>query len=155
MKKKQLRKSDIRKLSDEISEKFGISGLFSKDDNIELASDEYDIIMINNEPSFFYLDGELLPTLKFCQKNDVLKKVVVDMGAVRFVTGGADIMRPGVVMADENIAEKEAVVVVDENNKVPLAICAAMFSGSEIMEKDSGKVLKNIHYVGDKLWELS
>ncbi len=73
------------------------------------------------------------------------------MGAVKFVVNGADIMRPGIVeIADVN--EGEYVVIVDENNRKALAVGIALYSGEEMKQKDGGKVIKNIHYVGDELW---
>ena len=77
------------------------------------------------------------------------------MGAVRFVINGADIMRPGITSFDEGIQKNDFVVVVDETHNKPLAVCVSLFSSEELLGVDSGKVLKNIHYVGDKLWNLS
>jgi PUA domain protein len=80
--------------------------------------------------------------------------VIVDMGAVRFVTGGADVMRPGIVEIDEAISKGEYVVVKDERNRMPLAICIANHPGAEMRSMEKGKVLVNIHYVGDELWNI-
>ena len=116
--------------------------------------DKYKIILINRKPSFFYHDGQAVPTLKFLQVNDVLKKITVDMGAVKFVVNGADIMRPGIVEIEEGIAKDEFVAVIDKNNKKPLAVGIALFDAEEIRKMSSGKVIKNIHYVGDELWKM-
>ncbi len=123
-----------------------------KKDQVEKIDDR--VILINKQPSFFYYEGTLLPTLKFLQEHDVLKKVVVDMGAVKFVIKGADIMRPGIVDIDATIEKNECVAVLDENNKKPLAICKALYGGKEMQTLEKGKVLQNIHYIGDELWSL-
>lgn len=76
------------------------------------------------------------------------------MGAIKFVTSGADIMRPGIVELEEGISKDEIICIIDENNKKPLAIGITLMSGEEIQQATSGKVIKNLHYVGDRLWNL-
>ncbi len=116
------------------------------------AIDEH-VVYVNNEPCFFYHEQQLYPTLKYLMKNPILKKITVDMGAVKFVINGADIMRPGIVAIDENIEKNEAVIIIDQNNKKPLAIGIALIPSKEMQEVSSGKVIKNIHYVGDEIWK--
>lgn len=83
-----------------------------------------------------------------------MREVVVDMGAVPHVARGADIMAPGVVSADEDIEPGSPIVVVDERHKKPLAVGLAVVSGRE-MKGPRGKVVKNLHHVGDKIWDLA
>ena len=54
------------------------------------------IIMRNNEALFFIHEDKLIPTLILLLKDIFIPKVTVDMGAVRFVINGADVMRPGI-----------------------------------------------------------
>ena len=82
------------------------------------------------------------------------KVVVVDMGAVRFVTKGADIMSPGIVDADESIVPDDIVIIVEETHNKPLAIGISLISGPEMVENTEGKAIKSIHYVGDSIWNL-
>ena len=77
------------------------------------------------------------------------------MGAVGFVTKGADIMAPGIIDADVNIQENDHVWICDEKHRKPLAVGIALMTGEEMKSKNTGKAIKNIHYVGDKLWNLS
>ena len=80
--------------------------------------------------------------------------VTVDMGAVKFVCNGADVMAPGIVDADQTISEGDLVWIRDERNKQPLAIGQALISGAEMIESRSGKAIKTLHFVGDKIWKL-
>jgi PUA domain protein len=82
-----------------------------------------------------------------------LKEVVVDMGAVGPVCRGADVMAPGVVRADSEIRIGELVVVTDERHRKPLAVGEALVPG-ERMSGREGRVVKNLHHVGDKFWKL-
>ena len=147
MKRTRLKSKEVtRELAD-------FSIILSKKDQVEKCdTGDVEFIAVNKVPSFFYHDGKLLPTLKYLLEHDVLKRVTVDMGAVRFVVNGADIMRPGVVGVAEGVVEGEYVVIVDENNMKPLAVGQALLSSSEMQNQSSGKSVKNVHYVGDSLW---
>ncbi len=148
MKRTQLRSKDLNK---EL-ERYKIE--ISKKDQAELVEDKYKIILISKKPSFFYYDNKLVPMLKFLQENNVLKKITVDMGAVKFVVNGADIMRPGIVEIEDGIMKNDFVAVVDVNNKKPLAVGIALYDAYEMKGMKNGKAVKNIHYVGDELWKI-
>lgn len=144
-------KKDIKDLNNTIEKSFGTSEFFGKKDKIELIDKK--IVTKEDTPMFFYLDGNLVPTLHLLLKESILKKVVVDMGAIRFVVKGADIMRPGITEIDLEIKEGEYIVIVDETHGKPLAVGKAKHDGKTMQELDSGKVIKNLHYVGDEIWE--
>lgn len=124
----------------------------SKKDLVELVDDKF--MFINKEIAFFKFGDKWVPTLKYLQKNDLLKKITVDMGAVKFVVNGADVMRPGIVEIEE-FNKEDFIVIIDENNKKPLSVGIALFDSAEMRGVSSGKVIKNIHYVGDDIWKLS
>jgi len=145
--RKTLRKKDIKALLSEV-EKYN----FSKKDNYVV---EDDILLINNKPMFFYYEKRIVPMLKLVLMKNFLKKITVDMGAVKFVVNGADIMRPGITAIEDGIQKDDIIVIIDETHNKPLAIGIALYSSSEMKKMDCGKVVKNIHYVGDRLWDFS
>ncbi|MBT5022316.1 RNA-binding protein [Candidatus Woesearchaeota archaeon] len=149
MKKQQLSNRDVKNIIKVLKEDFNIEGLISKKDKSELIDDK--TIMINDKPYFFYYNKRLIPTLRLLLTNNFLPKVVIDMPAIKFITGGADVMRPGIKEVDEFQKEK-IVSIVDENHKKPLAIGIASFSSEEIKFMKSGNVIQNIHQVGDEIW---
>jgi PUA domain protein len=103
-----------------------------------------------------WIDGEPFPTLKGALELDIKTRyVVVDMGAVKFVIKGADIMSPGITDADPNIKEGDLVVIVEETHNKPLATGRSLISGPEMVENKEGKAVKTIHHIGDKLWDLT
>lgn len=81
------------------------------------------------------------------------RAVTVDMGAVRFVANGADIMAPGIVAADPALQPGDWCWVKDEKNGQPLAIGKCIVAGVA-MVRGKGKAVKSIHYLGDKIWTL-
>ena len=80
--------------------------------------------------------------------------MVVDFGAVRYVTNGADIMRPGITKIDPLIKKGDIVAIKEETKSRALAIGKAMFDALEMKNKSSGKVIKNIHTIQDNVWEF-
>ena len=153
--RKQLSKSDIKKINQEIEEIYAIADFFEKKAKVELVKDEYEIITLDNEPCFFYLGGQIIPTLKLLLKNNFLKKVTIDMGAVKFIASGADLMRPGITEIEDGINKDDFIAIIDVNNKKPIAIGQALLDSEEMRATETGKVIKNIHYVSDKLWKLA
>ena len=152
---KQLSKSEISVLNEKINTQFNRLNFFNKKDKIvSLKAADKVLIVKDKSPLFFYEKEQLVPTLKLLLQQPLLKKITVDRGAVKFVTNGADIMRPGITKIDDNIKKEEFVVVVDETHEKPLAICQTLFDGEEIKSIKSGKVLKNLHHITDKLWKI-
>ena len=95
------------------------------------------------------------PTLKGALKADIKSKyVVVDMGAVKFMTKGANVMSPGITDADPSIQEGDLVIIIDENHRKPLAIGRSLISGLEMVKNTEGKAVKTLHYIGDDIWNL-
>jgi PUA domain protein len=74
------------------------------------------------------------------------------MGAVKYVSNGADIMAPGIVDADKEIVVDDLVWIRDEKNLQPLAIGRALMTGIEMIQNNKDKAVKSLHYVNDKLW---
>ena len=153
MKIKTLSKSDIKKLNNQLNELYNIEPL-SKKDKVQLVEANVKYFKINNEILFFYYDDLVVPTLKNLLKQNFLKKITVDMGAVKFVCSGADIMRPGITDVEDNIKENEIISIIDEKNKQPLAIGTVLFNTEDLRKQEKGKSIKNIHYAGDEIWKL-
>ncbi len=145
--KRAMNNKEVKEILFELQNRFNLS--FTKKDHFD--KDE-NIILINNEPAFFYYETKLIPTLKIILKSNFLKKITVDMGAVKFVVSGADIMRPGITKIDEGIQKEEIVSIIDMTHSKPLAIGLVLFSAEEIKNMTTGKVIKNLHWVGDKIW---
>jgi PUA-domain protein len=151
--KKQLSKSDVERINQEIEQQLGIKDFFGKKDQMMLADADHKLFVLkDNLPCFFYQEGKIIPTLKLLLQRLFLKQVVVDMGAVKFVSSGADVMRPGIVEFDPLIMKEELVVVVDQQHKKPLCVAKSLFSAEELAGMKQGKVLRSVHHVGDEVW---
>ncbi len=114
-----------------------------------------DVLIINNEILFILIENipylTIRGVLKYKPKN---RYVTVDMGAVRFISNGADVMSPGIVDADNNIKPDDIVWIRDEKHHQPLAIGKALMSGIEMINNTKDKAIISLHYVNDKLWNV-
>jgi PUA-domain protein len=154
-KRGRMREKEIRTLSDELSEMLGVV-VFTTKDTVDLAdSSEFKLIFVNNEIlGLLIKERPFLSVRGFLKYQATKRYVTVDMGAVPFVTKGADVMGPGIVDADPAIAPGDLVWIKDIKNGRPLAIGEALISGEQMRTKAPGKAIKSIHYVADKLWKV-
>ncbi len=132
----------------------------SKLDEVQLEAGELDdgtnILLADGDILFFETDGQLFPSLHALLKEIIrIPTVTVDMGAVRFVVNGADIMRPGITKVDDGISKGSVVAIVDETHGKPLAVGISKMSSEELKEASKGKVIQSVHHVNDDLWNFS
>lgn len=153
-KRKRMRSKEVKALADELEALFGVP-LFSEADGVDLAeSSDYQLIFVKSDILGLIYDGKPFLTIRGILKYRPQKRsVTVDMGAVPFVTNGADVMGPGILDADPDIAEGDMVWIKDAKNGAPLAIGVALRSAQDLASKQPGKAIKTIHFVGDKLWK--
>jgi PUA domain protein len=78
--------------------------------------------------------------------------VMVDMGAVKFMCNGANVMRPGIRSFGE-FEKGQIVCIIEESQKKSLAVGRALVSSQEMSEMSKGIVVENLHYISDKYWE--
>jgi len=112
------------------------------------------LLIVDGSPLILEVGGFTVPTLVFREALDGLSTVVVDMGAVPHICRGADVMAPGVRSVEGSFEEGEVVQVVDERYRKALSVGAALTSSSEASRLGRGKVVKNLHYVGDPVWRI-
>jgi len=154
-----MKSSQVKALKKRVKEELGEEfASLLKGKRYEICTTDTDIRLILADGSPIFLEKKILfPTLKAFLDTDcrtLTRHVTVDMGAVPYVTNGADIMRPGIVEMDESIEKGDFVVITEERHGKPLAIGEAVYSGRETMKMNQGKVVLTIHYVGDKMWNL-
>ena len=142
----------------EIKKELGnFQDIIPKKSQVELVKieDYPDILLIDGKPLLMQIDGKTIPTLHAMINEDIQEKyATVDMGAINFVIKGADIMSPGIVDADETIEPGDTIVIIEETHHKPLAIGISLITGKEMVDNNKGKAIKNLHYIGDSIWEL-
>ncbi|MHA1265124.1 MAG: RNA-binding protein [Candidatus Helarchaeota archaeon] len=153
-----LKSGEIKKLQQKLQQVYPDLGtLFSKNNRVEtgILEDGTTIYLINGQLSFFTKDTYLVVFLRLLLQNLIaLPEVIIDMGAVPYIARGADVMTPGIVTLSESIKKDDFVSVIDEKHHKPLAIGIALKPASDISQVKKGKAIKNLHYVGDKMWDF-
>lgn len=151
-----LRSKDAKKLLLTISKNLpiNIEKIIESKIRIELLEIEIaEIFIFNGRPLIARSDGHIFPTLFFKEVFGIIPNLVIDMGAVPFICKGADLMAPGVLSIKEQFNQNDLLLIIDEHHGKPLAIGVSLFDSEEMKKLNRGKVVKNLHYVGDKLWD--
>lgn len=155
MRRRFLSKSEIREVTSIIDERFKLKISLdrkSKWEVVQLSKDEH-VYIADGKPVIINVSGMLIPSLRLLSEGLIeLPKVIVDLGAVKHIINGADVMAPGIVKVQGDFSIDDLVAVVDEKHEKPLCIGVALVSSSELAVTPKGKVVKNLHHVGDKIW---
>ena len=152
-----LKEKEARRLLADFSQKLKVETepLFGPKPHIEQAEIQgNEIFIVNGKPLIARYNETLFPTLTFEGIFPLLPKIVVDMGAVPHICNGAHVMAPGIVRIEGDFQEKGFLVILDERHEKPLAIGVALLDSQAAKTLKHGKVAKNVHFVGDKLWNL-
>ena len=154
-----LRSDAIAEIRDGIDRELGVEVDADSFEKVELTEGDWNVVLVDGTPFVLYVedDGDEKPFLTVRGANEyppTRRIVTVDAGAIQFVSNGADVMRPGIVEADEVIEAGDLVVINEESHGKTLAIGRALVDGPE-MVGDEGRVVESIHHVGDDLYELT
>ena len=133
------------KLNQEIPKIKNLKSHYINSDSQILIGDNLKILQLKDEFIPFLSDTELLKGFP---------NVTVDMGAVKFMCNGANVMRPGIKNYSE-FSKDDIVCIVEESQHKFLAVGKSLVNSSEMEEMTKGEVIKNLHYISDNFWEIS
>ena len=151
MKSNLISKSETVTLLKTVSEKWNME--FPKIKNLKVHQILEDAQIITGEGiKILKIKEDYLPFLSETKMLERFPSVMVDMGAVKFMCKGANVMRPGIKKFTE-FEKEQLVCIVEESQHKFLAVGKAMVSSSELENMEKGEVIKNIHYISDKFWE--
>jgi len=152
--KKREQKAELERLENDLGSTIGLDAKAQLESGV--LDDGSRILLLDGDIVFFESEGRLIPTLRSLLGGMVrIPQVTVDMGAVKFVVNGADIMRPGITQVDDAVKENGIVAIVDERHGKPLAVGISRMSAMDIRAASSGKVVKSVHHINDELWDFS
>ena len=95
---------------------------------------------------------DIMPFLDDTTMLEKFPNVMVDMGAVKFICKGANVMRPGITKFSDFDVD-DIVCVIEESHHKFLAVGKAKMSSKQINEIAKGEAIKNLHYISDEFWE--
>ena len=151
MKTNLISKSETSILLKTVSEKWGIE--FPKMKNVKVHQILDDAQIITGVGlKILKVDEDYLPFLSETKMLEKFPTVTVDMGAVKFMCKGANLMRPGIKKFTE--FEKDQIVcIVEESQHKFLAVGKSLVSSSELETMEKGEIINNMHYISDRFWE--
>jgi len=152
-----LKTKEVKSILSEASEKLKVdfNRIFKRKVDMELVETDFaEIFLVNGKPLFVRIEEKILPTLVFDELSALTPKVVVDLGAVPHVCSGANVMAPGIVRFEGEFKKSDLVFVVDEKHGKTIAIGEAAYDFDAAKKATRGIVVKNIHFVGDKIWNF-
>lgn len=153
-----LRSDAIGAIQEGIEAELGVTVDADSFEKVEFDDSDWNVVLVDGDPLVLYVDEEEQePFLTVRGANEyppTTRIVTVDAGAIQFVSNGADVMRPGIVEADDVIEEGDLVVINEEGHGKFLAIGRALTDGSDMVGED-GRVVESIHHVGDDLYEMT
>ncbi|NNM02297.1 MAG: RNA-binding protein [Nitrosopumilus sp.] len=151
MKSNLISKSETASLLKTVSEKWDME--FPKIKNLKVHQILDDAQIITGDGiKILKVNEDYLPFLSETKMLERFPSVMVDMGAVKFMCKGANVMRPGIKKFTE-FEKDQLVCIIEESQHKFLAVGKAMVSSSELEKMEKGEVIKNIHYISDKFWE--
>ena len=152
-KRRRLRQKEVTQLAAELDATLGTK-TFSEGDVVDVAEGPgYEAVFSGGKALALVVGKESFLTVRGLLKFGAMKRyVTVDMGAVKFVYNGADVMGPGIVESDPDIKPGDLVWIRDIKNRQPLAVGRAVVDAATMARKEKGKAVESIHHVGDKLW---
>jgi PUA domain protein len=151
LKSNLISKSETTALLKTVSERWGIELPKMKNVKVHQILDDAQIIT-GKGIKILKVEDDYLPFLSETEMLEKFPAVTVDMGAVKFMCKGANLMRPGIKEFTEFEKDK-LVCIVEESQHKFLAVGKSMVSSSELENMNKGEVIKNIHYISDKFWE--
>ena len=153
-----LKSKQAKQLLNEISGRLNVNveDFFGAKANVEIVESSIgDVYLVNDKPLFFKIEKKVLPTLLFQGFVSQAPKVVVDMGAIPYICNGADVMAPGIVRVEGEFGTEDLVLIVDEKHGKPLAVGETLHDSESVRDAKQGAVIKNVHFVSDKIWNLA
>jgi len=152
LKSNLISKSETASVLKEISEQWDMEFPKIKNLKVHEISPEAQII-VGNGIKILKINDEYVPFLSEIQMLEKFPHVMVDMGAVKFMCKGANVMRPGIKKHSE-FQKNNVVCVIEETHHKFLAVGKTLVSSEEMKTMEKGEVIKNLHYVSDKFWEI-
>ena len=152
-----LKTKESEALLNEVSEKLKVNleQIFRAKVNVELIRTEFaEIYLIKGKPSFVKAGENIFPTLVFNEFCASSPKVVVNMGAVPHICNGANIMAPGITRFEGEFQKDDFVLVVDEKHGKTIAVGEILYDADAAKKVTHGIVVRNVHFVGDKIWNF-
>jgi len=151
LKSNLISKSETAALLKIVSERWGIKFPKIKNVKVHQIQDDAQIITANGM-KILKVEDDYLPFLSETETLQKFPSVTVDVGAIKFMCKGANLMRPGILKFSDFEKDK-LVCIAEESHGKFIAIGKSVVSSTDLEGMEKGEVIKNIHYISDRFWE--
>ncbi|MCI2414237.1 MAG: RNA-binding protein [Candidatus Aramenus sp.] len=145
-----LSQKELKSFKSLVKQKYSVE---IESDNVEVGREKKQVYyFIDGKLSFF--SEELVPTL--CWVMDAkanLPFVVVDEGAVKALSRGADLFAPGIVSYNCECKPND-IILARITTGMPVAVMKVLISKEEAVTTKRGKFAQNLHWIGDDIWKI-
>lgn len=144
-----------------LEESGAIDVILPKKEQMQVAKcqNHIQVAVMRGVPLFFCeRDGPWFPTLRLLhQWPDMMPKLRADVGAIKFVLSGANIMCPGLTSPGATIHDEVdegcPVAIYAEGKEHAMAVGITKMSTADIKSINKGHGVDNVHYLNDGLWK--
>ena len=150
-----LRSDAVSAIEEAVRDRLGVDLEGDTYELVEFEETDWEVVLVDGEPLVAYFDDEPFLTVRGANAtapDDRL--VIVDAGAVSFVSDGADVMRPGITEVRGDVSAGDLVLIAEESHEKVLAVGRSRVDGDDLLG-DEGKVVDSLHFVGDELYGFS
>ncbi|HXG73320.1 MAG TPA: PUA domain-containing protein [Candidatus Nitrosotenuis sp.] len=152
MKSNLISKSETTEVLEQIAKQWKF--ILPKVKNFKIYEiDDASSIIVGEGLTILKIGDTYLPFLSDTATLQKFPSVTVDMGAVRFMCNGANVMRPGIRSFTE-FEKGDIVCIVEESQRKFLAVGRALVSSKDLETMSKGVAVENLHYISDKYWEI-
>jgi len=128
--------------------------------NVAKCQGHLNIILKEKTPVFFNVrDGPYFPTLRMLHMYpDMLPRMQIDKGGIRFIMNGADVMCPGLTSAGGQMCDAkpgDVVGIFAEGKECAMAVGIMKMTTEQILEVNKGVAIETVHVLNDNFWKLS
>ncbi|KAI5189211.1 malignant T-cell-amplified sequence [Nematocida minor] len=138
-----------------------LSLFFTKEDVFESikTADKITYIFRNGVP-VFRADGDAyIPTVKCVHMApEILKKVIVDKGAIKHLINGADVMAPGLLHSTSEyplVSVGDLVAIYGYDKVSALGVGMVEMDNDQLEEQRTGVAIKMLSHLGDKIYSYA
>lgn len=155
MKRQVVSKHDSRSLIEQVEGSAGIRLEVPHSAQVEVVEPEEGVKFSIVDGKYAFVspsEGTYVPFVGSASAAELFPAARVDVGAVKFILKGADVMRPGIVKYDDWGESGRLVVVRDDAKGRALAVGPALARSADLAALSKGNCIRNLHHAGDRFW---
>ncbi|KAI5187434.1 malignant T-cell-amplified sequence [Nematocida homosporus] len=156
--KNRLSNSTIKQIKNQFDT--DLSEFLGKDEVLEsIKTPEKSQYILKNGLPIFIMADKFIPTLKCVHAcPNIVKRVVVDVGAIKHIINGADVMAPGLLHQTSefpSVSIGDIVAIYGYGKINAMAVGIILMDNQQVEEQRIGVAIKTVNHLGDRLYSYA